>query len=80
MELSKDLQARQEVRDLVEAAAQAQNALRELDQAAIDRHHDTPMMGTIAALREKYDLHMKVERFVSDDEGVPQKDQAYIKE
>ena len=37
MELSKDLQARQEVRDLVEAAAQAQNALRELDQAAIDR-------------------------------------------
>ena len=37
MELSKDLQARQEVRDLVEAAAQAQNALRELNQAAIDR-------------------------------------------
>ena len=52
MELSKDLQARQEVRDLVEAAAQAQNALRELDQAAIDRHHASPMMGTIAALRE----------------------------
>ena len=50
------------------------------DQAAIDRHHDTPMMGTIAALREKYDLHMKVERFVSDDAGVPQKDQAFIKE
>ena len=50
------------------------------DQAAIDRHHASPMMGTIAALREKYDLHMKAERFVSDDAGVPQKDQAFIKE
>ena len=35
------------------------------DQAAIDAHHASPMMGTIAALREKYDLHMTVERFVS---------------
>lgn len=50
------------------------------DQAAIDRHHETPMMGTIAALREKYDLHMQVERFLSDDAGVPKKDQAFIKE
>ena len=25
------------------------------------------MMSTIAALREKYDLHMEVERFISDD-------------
>ena len=25
------------------------------------------MMQTIASLREKYDLHMKVERFVSDE-------------
>ena len=37
------------------------------DQEAIDVHHASPMMGTIAALREKYDLHMKTERFVSDD-------------
>ena len=50
------------------------------DQTAIDRHHASPMMGTIAALREKYDLHMKAERFVSDDAGVPQKDQVFIKE
>ena len=35
------------------------------DQAAIDAHHASPMMATIAALREKYDLHMTVERFVS---------------
>lgn len=35
------------------------------DQAAIDVHHASPMMTTIAALREKYDLHMNVERYVS---------------
>ncbi len=39
------------------------------DQAAIDAHHATPMMKTIAALREKYDLHMTVERFVSAEEN-----------
>ena len=39
------------------------------DQAAIDVHHATPMMATIAALREKYDLHMTVERFISEDIG-----------
>ena len=37
------------------------------DQAAIDAHHASPMMKQLAALREKYDLHMTVERFVSDD-------------
>ena len=39
------------------------------DQAAIDAHHASPMMATIAALREKYDLHMTVERFVSVEEN-----------
>ena len=39
------------------------------DQAAIDAHHASPMMVTIAALREKYDLHMTVERFVSMEEN-----------
>ena len=48
------------------------------DQAAIDAHHASPMMGQIAALREKYDLHMKVERFVSD-EALPEEDLKYIK-
>ena len=33
------------------------------DQEAIDAHHASPMMTQIAALREKYDLHMTVERF-----------------
>ena len=32
-------------------------------QDAIDAHHASPMMATIAALREKYDLHMTVERY-----------------
>ena len=33
------------------------------DQAALDAHHKTPMMKEIAALREKYNLHMRVEKF-----------------
>ena len=49
------------------------------DQAAIDAHHASPMMGRIAALREKYDLHMKVERFLADESGLPEKDKQYIK-
>ena len=39
------------------------------DQAAIDAHHSSPMMSQLAALREKYDLHMSVERFASEDLG-----------
>ena len=49
------------------------------DQEAIDVHHASPMMGQISALREKYDLHMKVERFVSEDAGLPEKDLKFIK-
>lgn len=49
------------------------------DQAAIDAHHASPMMGAIAALREKYDLHMRVERYVSDENGVPAGDAAFIR-
>lgn len=48
------------------------------DQAAIDAHHASPMMAEIAALRETYDLHMKVERFASDD-TLPERDLKYIK-
>ena len=50
------------------------------DQAAIDAHHASPMMGTIAALREKYDLHMTAERYVSDDTGMPASDRQFIRE
>ena len=48
------------------------------DQAAIDAHHASPMMARIAALREKYDLHMTVERFVSG-EALPEQDLQFIK-
>lgn len=36
------------------------------DQAALDIHHKTEMMQKIAALREKYHLKMRVERFVEE--------------
>ena len=49
------------------------------DQAAIDAHHASPMMGQIAALREKYDLHMRLERFVSDEAGLPETDKQFIR-
>ena len=49
------------------------------DQESIDVHHASPMMAQIAALREKYDLHMKAERFVSDESGLPEKDMRFIK-
>ena len=39
------------------------------DQAAIDAHHASAMMATIAELREKYDLHMTVERFMSIEDN-----------
>lgn len=48
------------------------------NQEAIDRHHHTPMMAQIMELREKYDLHMQMERFVSASE-VPQKDMEFIR-
>lgn len=47
------------------------------NQEAIDAHHHTSMMQKIMELREKYDLHMKVKRFVTDD--VPSADGAFIR-
>ena len=41
------------------------------DQASIDAHHATPMMAEIARLREKYDLHMRAERYITDEDGIP---------
>ncbi len=48
-------------------------------QEAIDAHHASPMMAKIAELRDKYDLHMKVERYLSDEGGVPAKDEEFIR-
>lgn len=50
------------------------------DQDAIDAHHASPMMAQIMALREKYDLHMRVERYSSDEDGMPAADKAFVRE
>ncbi len=39
------------------------------DQAALDRHHASTMMEEIAVLREKYDLHMCMERYHSSEDA-----------
>ena len=50
------------------------------DQNSLDIHHSSPMMEKIIELREKYDLHMKVERYVSDNTQISETDKSYIKE
>ena len=47
------------------------------NQEAIDKHHASPMMQTIMELREKYDLHMKVERFILDE--LPESDEGFVR-
>ena len=34
------------------------------NEEALDKHHKSPMTKEIAKLREKYNLHMKVEQFI----------------
>lgn len=36
------------------------------DHLSLDKHHNSPVMQEIIELREKYDLHMQVERYISD--------------
>lgn len=50
------------------------------DQQSLDIHHDSVMMDKIKELREKYDLHMKVERYLSDDDKISGTDQNFIRE
>ena len=50
------------------------------NQEAIDRHHASPMMKKITELRLKYDLHMKVERYLLDENGIPESDNTFIKQ
>ena len=37
------------------------------DQESLDRHHSSPMMKKISEMREKYDLHMKAEKFIPEE-------------
>lgn len=47
------------------------------DQKALDAHHASKMMQQLAELREKYDLHMKVARYVSVEE--PESEEKFIR-
>ena len=47
------------------------------DQESLDLHHASPMMKTITELRDKYDLHMRAERFISEE--LPESDQGFIR-
>ena len=47
------------------------------NQEAIDLHHASPMMKTIAELREKYDLHMTVERYTGAE--TPETENRFIR-
>ena len=49
------------------------------DQQALDTHHASPMMAQIARLREQYDLHMRVERYLSDETPTTSQDEAFLR-
>lgn len=49
------------------------------DQSGIDRHHASPIMQKIMELREKYNLHMKVERYISEEGGIPDTDKRFVR-
>ena len=47
-----------------------------IDQEGLNKHHKLPLMGKISALREKYDLHMEVEKY---EQLLDKKDEKYIR-
>ena len=47
-------------------------------QEALDEHHKSETMNKIMELRNKYDLHMKVERYILEENN--DKDKKYIKD
>ena len=47
------------------------------DQESLDRHHESETMNKIMELRNKYDLHMKVEKYILDDNN--NQDDKYIR-
>ena len=48
------------------------------NQEALDEHHKSETINKIINLRNKYDLHMKVERYNLEDNK--EKDKKYIKD
>lgn len=49
------------------------------NQEALDIHHGSLMMKQIAELRDKYDLHMKVERYQSNEIDDLEESENYIR-
>ena len=47
------------------------------DQESLDKHHESETMNKIIELRNKYDLHMKVEKYLFEDNN--SKDDKYIR-
>ena len=47
------------------------------DQESLDKHHESETMNKIIKLRNKYDLHMKVEKYILDDRKI--NDEKYIR-
>ena len=47
------------------------------DQESLDRHHESETMNKIIELRNKYDLHMKVEKYILDDNN--NQDDKYVR-
>lgn len=47
------------------------------DQRSLDIHHDSPSMSEIVKLRDKYDLHMRVEKFITSENT--KKDEEFIR-
>lgn len=48
------------------------------NQESLDKHHKSETMNKIIELRNKYDLHMKVEKYTLEEDN--KKDKKYIKE
>ena len=48
------------------------------DHESLDKHHNSETMNKIIELRNKYDLHMKVEKYILDDNN--KQDEKYIRE
>ena len=46
-------------------------------QKALDEYHSSPLMAEVARLREKYDLHMRAERYTRDE--MPAGDSTFIR-
>lgn len=49
------------------------------DRKSLDLHHASPIMKKITILREKYDLHMTVERYLSDESDITPSDEQFIR-